>query len=271
MKTRVISSIFIGITLLVVLVLGGPVLAAVSLVISLIGYGELTKALGIHENDVKCNPIEAAGYIGVVIHYVLIYVKKDVNCYIVSILFVFFAIMIIYVLTFPRFKASQAIGGVFAFIYAPIMLSCIYMLRIEEFGAFIAWVPFVAWISDSFAYLVGRACGKHKLCPKLSPNKTIEGSIGGVIGSLIAGAIFGFILYSNSLKNANVIWICMLITFVASVISQFGDLAASGIKRDHNIKDYGHLIPGHGGIMDRFDSVIFVASMVYFLSVMLLR
>jgi len=114
------------------------------------------------------------------------------------------------------------------------------------------------------------AFGKHKLAPVLSPKKTIEGSIGGTLASVITGGIFGYILSTNMVHNNNLIWVFMIITFVAAIVSQIGDLAASGIKRDHGIKDYGNIIPGHGGIMDRFDSVIFVAPMIYGLAVIML-
>jgi phosphatidate cytidylyltransferase len=105
--------------------------------------------------------------------------------------------------------------------------------------------------------------------PKLSPKKTIEGAIGGIIGSVIVGAIIGYIISVREGLDARVILVLVLITFVGSIIAQLGDLLASGIKRDHNIKDYGTLIPGHGGIMDRFDSVIFVIPCIYFLAAVL--
>ncbi len=111
--------------------------------------------------------------------------------------------------------------------------------------------------------------GKHKLVPRLSPKKTIEGAIGGVVGSVIVGAIIGYILYVRESLDYGIIIALMVITFVGSIIAQLGDLLASGIKRDHNNNDYGQLIPGHGGIMDRFDSVIFVIPCIYFLAAVL--
>ena len=87
---------------------------------------------------------------------------------------------------------------------------------------------------------------------------------------MAVGAIFGYLLYRNETHSVDTIWVLMIITFAGSIISQIGDLLASGIKRDHNIKDYGTLIPGHGGIMDRFDSVIFVIPCIYFLAAVML-
>ena len=271
MKTRVISGIVIGVLLFVFLFLGGLPLAGALLVVSLIAYNELIKACGVHTEKQKINSIELMGYIGVVLHYVLMVSLKDSKYFIVSVMFTFLVVMGVYVFTFPKYNAKQAIAAVFCFVYAPVMLSFIYMLRIMDgYGAFICWVPFVAWICDTFAYLAGRAFGKHKLAPVLSPKKTIEGSIGGMLASVITGAIFGYILSTFMMHNNNIIWSFMLITFVASIVAQIGDLAASGIKRDHGIKDYGNVIPGHGGIMDRFDSVIFVAPMIYALAATLL-
>ena len=272
MKTRVMSGIEIGVILLIVLLSGGYVLAAVLLILSEIAYFELMRATGIHQKEHRCNGIELCGYIAVALHYVLMVLTgNDIRYFLISILFVFFAVMIVYVLTFPKYNAQQAMTAIFSFLYAPMMLSFIYMLRMVPYGRFIVWVPFVAWICDTFAYLCGRAFGKHKLCPKLSPKKTIEGAIGGVIGSVAAGAVFGMVLSKFATHDSNMVWIFMVITLVAGMISQIGDLAASGIKRDHQIKDYGNLIPGHGGIMDRYDSVIFVTPMVYLLAVFFMR
>ena len=247
-------------------------MAAVLLILSMIAYFELMRATGVHQAGKKCSGIEMAGYIGIILHYgLMLFMGRDIRFFGISILFVFFAVMIVYVLTFPKYQAQQAMAVIFSFLYAPVMLSFIYLLRIGNYGQYIVWVPFVAWICDTFAYLAGRAFGRHKLCPKLSPKKTVEGAIGGVVGSVAAGAIFGTVLSNAATHNPDMIWMFMIITLVAGVISQIGDLAASGIKRDHQIKDYGNLIPGHGGIMDRFDSVIFVTPMVYLLAVFFIK
>ena len=122
-----------------------------------------------------------------------------------------------------------------------------------------------SWISDTCAYCVGVLVGKHKLAPSLSPKKSVEGSLGGIAGSVIVGALFGFFIVEKVITDQQVTWIFALIGGIGSVVSQIGDLAASAIKRNYEIKDYGNLIPGHGGIMDRFDSIIVTAPMIYFL------
>lgn len=271
MKTRVLSSIVIGIILAITLVLGGYVLGGVSFIVAQIAYYEVARALGVFEEDGKTGLLYKVGFVGVLLHYIFVIYMHDTKTYLFSILFVFFAVMVTYVLTFPRYKVNQAVGAVFAFLYAPVMLSFIYLLRLRENGEFLVWMPFVAWVCDSFAYLTGRAFGKHKMTPVLSPHKTIEGGIGGIVFSMIAGVIFGFIMIWAKGVDNSIISQFLVITLVAGCISQLGDLAASAIKRDRDIKDYGKLIPGHGGIMDRFDSVIFVTPFIYGLVVFFMK
>ncbi len=269
MKTRVISGIVIGIVLAAVLIPGGYVLSAALLIVSLIAFFELTRALGVHKDGQKINMLEACGYASILVHYIQMMLVKDYRYYIFSIMFAFFLIMVCYVVSFPKYKASQAIFCFFCFIYAPVNISFVYLLRIRHLGIYFAWIPFIAWVCDTCAYFVGRTFGRHKLVPQLSPKKTIEGAIGGIIGAVLVGAIFGYVLYRNVTHDTGVILVLILITFAGSIISQLGDLLASGIKREHKIKDYGNVIPGHGGIMDRFDSVIFVTPCIYFLAAVL--
>ncbi len=269
MKTRVISGIIIVVVLAAVLISGGYILAAALLIVSLISFYELSNALGVHDKDGKFNLLEICGYVSVFVHYIQMMITRDYRYYIFSLLFCFFLIMVCYVLNFPKFTSGQAIACFFCFIYAPVNMSFIYLLRIRPMGIYFAWIPFIAWVCDTCAYFTGRAFGKHKLVPVLSPKKTIEGAIGGTLGSVAVGAILGYVLAMKETGNLNVMFVLMLITFVGSIISQLGDLLASGIKRDHNIKDYGNVIPGHGGIVDRFDSVIFVTPCIYFLAAVL--
>jgi phosphatidate cytidylyltransferase len=148
-----------------------------------------------------------------------------------------------------------------------IMLSFIYQVREMNNGIWLVWIIFIgSWISDTAAYCVGMLIGKHKLSPIVSPKKSIEGSIGGIVGSALVGAIYAICVKSKLDMSFNPIIAFSIISAASSVISQIGDLAASAIKRKHDIKDYGTLIPGHGGILDRFDSVIFTAPIVYYLA-----
>lgn len=129
---------------------------------------------------------------------------------------------------------------------------------------FILFAAFGAWMSDVFAYFVGSALGKHKLCPKISPKKSVEGAIGGVLGCVLASVILYavFINFVFKAEGSNYLAVALMSAFL-SVISMCGDLTASVIKRNFEIKDFGKLIPGHGGILDRFDSIIFVLVALY--------
>ncbi|MBQ6416271.1 MAG: phosphatidate cytidylyltransferase [Butyrivibrio sp.] len=270
MKTRVLSGVVIGLVLAGVLIPGGIILAAVLFAVSLISYFELTRATGVHQEDGKFSILEICGYIAIVVHYIQMLLIGTHKYYIFSIMFAFFLLMVCYVVNFPKFKSMQAMAAFFCFVYAPVNMSFVYLLRLRPYGKYLAWIPFIAWVCDTCAYFAGRTFGKHKMAPILSPKKTIEGAIGGILGSVAVGAVFGYLLYRNEVHNVNVIYMLMLITFIGSIIAQLGDLLASGIKRDHDIKDYGNLIPGHGGIMDRFDSVIFVIPCIYFLAVVMI-
>ena len=134
-------------------------------------------------------------------------------------------------------------------------------------GEYTVWLIFIgSWGSDTMDYVVGRKLGKHKIAPKLSPKKSLEGLIGGIVGAALIGVIFSVIFWDELGKAfSNPVLVFALAGAIGSVVSQIGDMAASAIKRNKGIKDYGSLIPGHGGILDRFDSVIFIAPIVYFL------
>jgi len=150
------------------------------------------------------------------------------------------------------------------------MLSYIYQVRILEDGALLVWLIFIgAWGSDTCAYCVGILIGKHKIAPKLSPKKSVEGCIGGILGASLMGFIYATIFQNHITGIVNPQVVFAIIGAASSVISQIGDMAASAIKRNHDIKDYGDLIPGHGGILDRFDSIIFTAPVVYYLATLL--
>ncbi len=166
--------------------------------------------------------------------------------------------MALYVFTFPKYSCSQIIEFYFGLIYVVAMLGFLHLIRIRPDGLIEIILVFAgSWVCDTFAYLSGRALGRHKLAPVLSPKKSIEGSVGGVLGSILAGVLLAYLAGKNLMVYG-------IAAGVGGLISQIGDLFASGIKRNKGIKDYGNLIPGHGGILDRFDSVIIIAPVIYF-------
>lgn len=264
-KERTISSVILVIIALATILPGGPILAVTLYLISNVAFLELTKACGIHTGE-KLNALEITGILAIAAYYLLIFFAQPHTYFMITVILLLMALMFVYVFAFPRFTANQIMATYFSLIYAPVMLSFIFLTRQLEYGVYLVWMIFISsWISDTCAYLVGVLIGKHKLVPQLSPKKTIEGSIGGILGSALVGALFGFLLLDKTLGGNRFGVMLFVIGAIGSVISQVGDLAASAIKRNHEIKDYGSLIPGHGGIMDRFDSVIFTAPMVYFL------
>lgn len=144
----------------------------------------------------------------------------------------------------------------------PYMLCAIVRILMQPNGRFFVLVPFaVAFISDSFAYLVGMRFGKHKLSPVISPNKSIEGVVGGLAVTIIGMVIYGLVLQLGFNFKVNYFF-TVIYAVVGSAAGVFGDLCFSVIKRQTNIKDYGNLIPGHGGILDRFDSMVLVAPLM---------
>ncbi len=176
-------------------------------------------------------------------------------------------LLAVYVLSFPKFKSEQVTTVFFGFFYVAVTLSYIFLVRMLPGGAYTVWLIFIgSWGAATMAYLVGRKIGRHKIVPVLSPKKSLEGFIGGIVGAVLIGVIYALI-FKNSLTDTfpNPVLSFAVIAGVSSIVSMIGDLAASAIKRDKDIKDYGKLIPGHGGILDRFDSVIFIAPIVYYL------
>ncbi len=140
----------------------------------------------------------------------------------------------------------------------PNMLSSLVRIHNGTMGEFYVVLPFLlAFLSDTGAYLVGRACGKHKLAPIISPNKTVEGMVGGILASILGMVIYGLVLQFGFSYRVNYFFV-VCYGIIGSLGAVFGDLSFSVIKRQVGIKDYGNLFPGHGGILDRFDSMTIV-------------
>ena len=125
-------------------------------------------------------------------------------------------------------------------------------------GVLVLGIFFSVWANDSFAYLVGSKFGKHKLAPVVSPKKTVEGAVGGVVGGAVL-VLIAAVIMNRTLDLEMPLWSAVVLGAVGAVLGEIGDLSFSVIKRQTGIKDYGHIFPGHGGVLDRFDSVLFVA------------
>lgn len=269
---RLASGIVLIIIALVTMSFGGWALAGILLAISLVGYRELTKALNAADKGGKFNLLEYAGFVGIILYYAAVYFSGDSTLLLMCIVGMFMVQMLLYVVTFPKFQAMQVVSSFFSFVYAPVMLSFVYLTRATSQGIYMVWLILISsWGCDTCAYVVGKLIGKKKIFPVLSPKKSLEGCIGGVLGAALIGGLYGHFFVEAAFPDQTVKWLLALICALGAVMSQVGDLAASAIKRNHNIKDYGTLIPGHGGIMDRFDSMIVTAPMTYFLSILLLK
>lgn len=256
-KTRLISGIVLVIIALATIISGSWILFFTLLAVSLIGMRELYKVMKVSDEHVTV--LELVGYLGAVLYYIAM--KADFGNYgTMAIIISMILILFVYVFGYPKYHAEQVMAAFFGVVYVAVMLSFIYLTRSLPDGKFLVWLIFLcSWGCDTCAYCVGMLIGKHKMAPVLSPKKSIEGAVGGVAEAALLGVIYAAATQGKMAEYA-------LICAVGALISMVGDLAASAIKRNQNIKDYGKLIPGHGGILDRFDSVIITAPVIYYLA-----
>ena len=260
-KTRLLSGIVLVALALVLIITGGDLLLVSTLVISYIGMFELYRIFHIEKSAPGI-----IGYLAATVYYCNLRFEfiPDLMMFVLGF---FMLLMFAYVLTYPKYKTEQIMAAFFGVFYVAVMLSYVYQTRMLVAGAYIVWLIFLcSWGCDTCAYCVGMLIGKHKMSPKLSPKKSIEGAVGGVIGAALLTILYGMIFKSAMNSTQTHAFIMAGISAVGALISMVGDLTASAIKRNYEIKDYGKLIPGHGGILDRFDSVIFTAPVIYFLA-----
>lgn len=260
-KTRLLSGIVLVILLLLFIIPGGNVTAISMCLVSIIGMSEI---YGIY--NVKDKAPGIIGYIFCVLYY-LVLVFTDGGIHNIAIIMAFLiAVLAVYVFTYPKYDATRIMATFFGLFYVAVMLSFVYLLRIMPGGQYLVWLIILcSWGCDTLAYCSGMLLGKHKMAPVLSPKKSVEGAIGGVLGAFLLTFIYLNIFKTQMSLDMNHIIMVSVFAAIGGLISMVGDLAASAIKRNNNIKDYGKLIPGHGGILDRFDSVIITAPIVYFL------
>ena len=252
MKTRVLSAL-IMLPLLAVIYFGGLWLAAMCFAIGVFGVREFFK--GFESLGIKPSfPIAAVSAVGLYAVYLL---DGKTEWYL---FWAFLSVLasLIYLFNIDKRKLEDAMATLTGIFY--VVFFSFHVVLVDRSGdaSILVWlIVFSAFGSDVMAYFTGMAIGKHKLCPKISPKKTVEG-IGGVVGSILICGAFGYFFANPYFLH------CLAIGAIGAVISQCGDLTASVFKRKMGIKDYGNLIPGHGGILDRFDSVLFTAPGVYY-------
>lgn len=260
-KTRLLSGIVLVIVALALIITGGNVLWGGTLIISYIGMYELYRIFHV-EKEIP----GILGYLAATVYYCNLKFTflPDLMVFVLGFLIL---LMFAYVFTYPKYRTEQILAAFFGVFYVAVMLSYVYQTRMLAAGAYIVWLIFLcSWGCDTCAYCVGILIGKHKMSPKLSPKKSVEGAVGGVIGAALLTVIYGMIFRNAMGSTRTDICVMAGISAAGALISMVGDLTASAIKRNYEIKDYGKLIPGHGGILDRFDSVIFTAPIIYFLA-----
>ncbi len=255
MKTRIISALIALPLLFFVLFSGGITLYIATFAISIVGLYEFYKAF-----SKSYKAITWAGYLMTAALFIGYYIGFGMN-YLTMIISIFMFILLGLVV-FTKQTIMNAMITFLGFFYVSFSLSHLILISDLDNNFFI-WYPFIiAFATDTFAYFIGKMFGKTKLIPSVSPNKTVEGSLGGIIACLILS--FAYAYWGNPEFQFYAIFLGLL----GSILSQVGDLIASKIKRVVDIKDFGKIMPGHGGVLDRFDSLIITLPLVYYFMVL---
>ena len=265
MKTRTITAIVLALICIPILIFSEYVVYPLFIsLLAAVAIYEILKCLGLSKNiAISCPAYTFAAAMPLVSFFMGCgRIESTALIYFV----ISFIIMAYYFATavFARGKISfSSISQALVFInYVVLSFTALTALRYVVAGVFTFILVFIgAWSTDTFAYLFGSKFGKHKLIPEISPKKSVEGSVAGIVCTLFVFALYGFILDLVTDLAVNYIVLLVLALFI-SVFSQIGDLIASLVKREHGIKDYGSIFPGHGGVLDRFDSILAVSTPV---------
>jgi phosphatidate cytidylyltransferase len=263
LKRRVVSGAIFLLVLILIGVCDSPFVDTfVIMALSMVGIYEYNKAF----KNAGYKPISWVGYLGCLTMFLMGGIIQDQDKMLITKIalpaLIIMVFMYIIMMNLKRTIVDVAIT-VFSLAYIPFMFSFLKLILMMPNGRFLVLYVFTAaFASDTFAYFVGTKFGKNKLCPEISPKKTIEGSIGGIMGVILCFIVLTYV--GNAYFNMDMNIIYMLVAgVIAGIAGQFGDLSASAIKRYCKTKDFGNIIPGHGGILDRFDSMLFVAPVIY--------
>lgn len=260
MLTRIITSV-VALAVFFAVIFSGvvPLMIAIAIVIMAMLYETLSAMT-------KSGALKVCGYLSGILIMAGTYFGMTEQALALTVLIAMFFLVFLH----GRVEFREVFSVVFMSVYIPLFMSYIPMLRKDLGLGYMAFIFIIAWGSDTFAYFCGTFFGKHKLIPKVSPKKTVEGSVGALISVMILCMLYMLIMYKSGhpLGGVKPDMLSYIKTgalgAVTAAVSQMGDLAASAIKRDTGIKDYGKIFPGHGGFMDRFDSVIFISPVVYY-------
>lgn len=273
LKTRVASAA-VAIFLLIAVVFSGKTVIGISVFfVSIIAMYEYFKAL----ENASYRPVKPVGYFSCL--YILLlslehfsfgslnWIKNVLSSEFLSlaVFIMLVASLSCIVILHRKYNIVDVAVTVFGVFYITFLFSFIVLIRNMENGFFLVWLIFIgAFSTDTFAYFSGLLFGKHKLMPEISPKKTVEGAIGGMLGCTVATTLYGVYLISSGNVSVISLYHYIVLGILCGVISQLGDWAASAIKRFVKVKDYGNIMPGHGGALDRFDSILFTAPVIYY-------
>ena len=271
MKARVLTSILIVARAIPTFVLSGYIVYPIVLsLLALMAIFELLRVLGVEKNLAVAIP---SYLLALALPIAAYFATEDLTAYflIATIVVYVFLLYILILSVFSRGKMGfSRVARIFASVtYVVLAFAALSAIRYIENGEFCFGMVFIAsWVSDVFAFLVGILIGKHKLIPEISPKKTVEGFIGGIFFATVAMLLYG-LLIDLFVADMTVNYIVLgVMGVILSILSQLGDLIASTVKREEGVKDYGSLLPGHGGIMDRFDSVFAIAVLALIICVL---
>ncbi len=282
MKVRILTALGIAAVGIPIVLFSDYIIYPLFLgMLSCLGVWELLRVFGLHRCFIVSIPAYAVSALLPVFAYDLFTPSHAQAGYLLLVSGVLFAYLLYLsaVCVFSKERAEQLmergtetdvrmltfsdVAAVFlSTVYVTVSFTAMSLTRYMTNGVYIFGLVFIiAWMCDTFAYFTGRLLGRHKLAPHLSPKKTVEGSIGGIVFAVGGTLLYGFIIESVSGLSADYL-VLGLIGFVLSIVSQIGDIWASLIKREHGIKDYSRMLPGHGGVMDRFDSILAIATVL---------
>lgn len=219
-------------------------------------------------------PIKWVGYLSTIIVFIVSIVDKNISerLIIFGIPTIVLILFLHIIITDMRITFKDVAYTLLGIIYITGFITFLSLIVISKNGKYLlGYTIITAWTTDIFAYLAGKYFGKHHFS-KVSPKKTIEGCIAGAVAALILGVVYLYILkVFNVISISGIQYLYIgVLTFILSIISQIGDFTASTIKRAADSKDYGNMLPGHGGMLDRIDSLIFIAPFIYMLSLILI-
>lgn len=260
MIKRTVSALIALPLLFFVMFKGGDILYASVLIVTLIGTWEFYRVF----EEKKFNPLKINGIIFILLFYFFYRVGLSRE-YLMMLCFLGTFINMAIVTFSKKHTIVDLAITVLGVVYVAFFFFYIVLIKKEDTNFFVWYVFILAWVTDTFAYFSGVFLGKHKLIPEISPKKTVEGAIGGIIGCTIISCGYAYIFNPSFVK-----W-SLFLGILGSILSQIGDLIASGIKRYLGVKDYGNLMPGHGGVLDRFDSILITTPVVYYFMIFFMK